>query len=321
VVFKGDEMPNGEKADSTYIWLNSWYLENINARYVKPIDWNYLTSLRTSIAQRLCEFLSVKFFGLLMKGGSSISYKYSTLCDLLPISRQRYLSKAKEKLDPAHEELKETGFLEKWTWEEIKRKGRGKDWLITCYPGKRAKEEVKQLREESELTEVKTLTESADELTPIQSELMEKLIEINVSKGIAEELVRKYEPDLIKKWIEAINYTKAENPAAYIVKAIREGWSFPKDYIKALKEKQILLSERENEERKRKEMKKLSRLYDSLSPRQKALADKEIKERLPSFAREKLIKRETDSPALKAAWERAKVDVMRQWIELGRINL
>jgi len=324
VVFKGEEMPNGETADGVYVWMNSWYLENINARYVKPIDWDYLASLTTSIAQRLCEFLSVKFFGLLMKGGRSISYKYSTLCDLLPISRQRYLSKAKEKLDPAHRELKETGFLENWTWEEIKRKGKEKDWLVTYYPGDRARKEIERFKGEIEPADVKTPTGSTEDLSPIQNDLIEELEQINVSKDIAEELVRNYNPDLIEQWIEAIRYTKAKDPAAYIVKAIKKGWSFPENYLKALRGKQSLLSEKKDEEKKRRrikeEIERLNSLYESLSPPQKAQVDKEIEMRLPSFAREKLAKGKTDSPALKAAWERAKIDVIRDWIELGRIH-
>lgn len=184
--------------------------------------------------------------------------------------------------------------------------------------------EVKRFKGEGEQTEVKTPTGSVDELTPVQSDLIEKLIRINVSRGIAEELAKNYEPDLIEKWIEAVRYTRAQNPAAYIVKAIKEGWSFPEEYLKALREKQLLISEREREERERKkireEIKKLDDLYDTLSPAQKASIDREIKEKLPSFAKEKLMKGETDSPALKAAWEKTKMDVMREWIKLGKIN-
>jgi len=118
VVFKGKKMPDGRIADTNYLFLNSWYLDNINARYVKPIDWNYYHSLKTPIATRLYELLSVKFFGL---GGKEkfIRYRYSTLCNLLPITRQKYLSDAKSILNPAHQELKETEFLADYLWEDI----------------------------------------------------------------------------------------------------------------------------------------------------------------------------------------------------------
>jgi len=131
VIFKGKRLPNGEIADTNYLYLNSWYLDNINAHYVKPIDWEYYNSLGTPVVQRLYELLSVKFYGLAMRRGKFISYKYSTLCDLLPITRQKYFSKVAKILDPAHKKLEDTKFLADWGWEELPQKGQGKDWLIS----------------------------------------------------------------------------------------------------------------------------------------------------------------------------------------------
>ncbi len=143
VVFKGEELPNRDIAEDNYLFINSWYLDNINSNYVKPIDWSYYRTLRNPIAQRLYELLSVKFYGLLMRRGRFLSYRYSTICELLPITRQKYLSDARNILDPSHNKLKETGFLNDWDWEETSADG-DNDWLIRYYPGKRAKEEIKR---------------------------------------------------------------------------------------------------------------------------------------------------------------------------------
>ena len=51
--------------------------------------------------------------------------------------------------------------------------------------------------------------------------------------------------ELIKKCIEAINYTKAEDRAVYLVKAIKENWQFPEEYLREIKE------EEQKEERKK----------------------------------------------------------------------
>ncbi|HIC95361.1 TPA: RepB family plasmid replication initiator protein, partial [Candidatus Bipolaricaulota bacterium] len=142
VIFKGKRLPNGEIADSNYLFLSSWYLENINALYVKPIDFKYYRSLKSTIAQRLYELLGVKFYRFLWEELTCLRYRYSTLCQLLPITRQRYFSKAKEKLDPAHEELRKTDFLDKVAWEEIE--GERDDWFIFYYPGPRALEEMRR---------------------------------------------------------------------------------------------------------------------------------------------------------------------------------
>jgi hypothetical protein len=141
VIFKGEQLSNGVIADTNYLFLSSWYLENLNALYVKPLDYTYYRFLKSTIAQRLYELLGVKFYGALQSGQAYVCYKYSTLCDLLPITRQSYLSRAKEKLEPAHAELRSTKFLRKVIW----RRGRSSnDWLILYYPGERALEEAKR---------------------------------------------------------------------------------------------------------------------------------------------------------------------------------
>ena len=136
VIFKGRKLPDGTIADTNYLYLNSWYLDNINARYVKPIDWKYYRSLKTPIAQRLYEILSVKFYGVITRGDRCVSYRYSTLCDLLPVTRQDYLSLAMRIIDPAHEKLKETEFIGNWKWEETPPGNSDSDWIIRYYPGK-----------------------------------------------------------------------------------------------------------------------------------------------------------------------------------------
>ncbi|MBI4707740.1 MAG: replication initiator protein A [Candidatus Omnitrophica bacterium] len=151
-ISRGEKLLNGEIADTNYLYLNNWYLDNINANYVKPLDWNYYTSLKTPLAQRLYELLSVKFYGVIMRGGRKLSYRYSTLCDLLPATRQKYRSKAKQILDPAHEKLKETGFLADYRWPSTsKTKG---DWLIIYYPGSRVREEIEKSKTYFKLPEL-----------------------------------------------------------------------------------------------------------------------------------------------------------------------
>jgi len=68
--------------------------------------------------------------------------------------------------------------------------------------------------------------------------LINKLVKINVSKVTAENLIKNNDQELIKKWIKAINYSNAEDKAAYIVKAIRENWQFPEEYLKRKREEQ-----------------------------------------------------------------------------------
>ena len=139
-VFVGETLPGGETADTNYLFLSSWYLDNVNERHVKPLDYTYYRSLRSYVASRLYELLGVKFYG--MGRYPHIRYRYSNLCQLLPVTRHRYASDAKRKLHPAHQELTSTDFLRKVEWEGIP--GENHDWYVHYWPGPRAKEEIRR---------------------------------------------------------------------------------------------------------------------------------------------------------------------------------
>ena len=91
VVFKGKELPENKIADDNYLFLGSWYLQNLNSFYIKPVDYNYLQSLKSKIASRLYEILGVKFYGLRNKREKFICYRYSKLCQLLPVTPHEYI--------------------------------------------------------------------------------------------------------------------------------------------------------------------------------------------------------------------------------------
>ena len=104
VVYRGDELPDSAvPADTNYLFLGSWYLENLNALYVSLLDPHYRRSLSVALARRLYEILGVKFYGLRAPKAPGLRYAYSTVCALLPVKRYRYLSDAHRQLDPAHQ--------------------------------------------------------------------------------------------------------------------------------------------------------------------------------------------------------------------------
>lgn len=85
---------------------------------------------------------------------------------------------------------------------------------------------------------------------------------------------------MIKKWLEAIHYAKAEDKAAYLVKAIRENWQVPEGYIRKEEdvrereeqEKIRITREKQKEEenkRRQEENERLEQIYNSLDPLQK----------------------------------------------------
>jgi hypothetical protein len=137
VVYRGDELPDSAvPADTNYLFLGSWYLENLNALYVSLLDPHYRRSLSVALARRLYEILGVKFYGLRGPKAPGLRYAYSTVCALLPVTRHRYLSQAHRQLDPAHQELIATGFLERVEWQPVA--GPPPEWYLHYVPGPHA---------------------------------------------------------------------------------------------------------------------------------------------------------------------------------------
>ncbi|MEZ4568616.1 MAG: hypothetical protein R2860_17185, partial [Desulfobacterales bacterium] len=90
IVFKDELLSDGQTAERTYVYFTSGYLDNLNALYVRPMDFEYLKSIRP-ISSRLYEILGVKFYG----HRDFIMYRYSTLCKILPLKRQKTLARAR----------------------------------------------------------------------------------------------------------------------------------------------------------------------------------------------------------------------------------
>jgi len=167
-----------------------------------------------------------------------------------------------------------------------------------------------------------------------QIDLVNKLLKINVSKVTAENLIKNNDQELIKKWIEAVNYSNADDKAAYLVKAIRENWQFPEEYLKEKREEQqreeekkieyikIKLQEEENKKRREK-IKKIEQIYNSLDPSQQEEIKVEIENRLPDFWKEKLNKikiKGKPSKLLEVVLEEKRREIIKEWIESGRIE-
>jgi len=333
VVFKGKTLPNGGIADTNYLFLGSWYLQSLNSFYIKPIDYVYLQNLKSKIASRLYEILGVKFYGLMKKRQDFICYRYSKLCQLLPITSHKYLSDAKRQLNPAHKELQDTGFLFNYDWDE----DAGKNWLVYYWPGGRAKKEMRKVKTEffAPPMEEEVLPLPKEKPQPLgksQIGLVNQLVALNVSEITAKDLVKDSSQEAIKKWIKGIHYTKAKDKAAYLVKAIKEGWQVPEEYLrkegeeKKRKEKEKARLTKENKEKEqrkkeKKEAEKLDKIYNSLT----SLKKKEIREqaikKLPPFWKERLMKEKGKlSKLTKAALQDERREMIKGWITSGKID-
>jgi len=332
VIFKGEQIEGDIIAETNLLYLGDIYLQSLNSHHIKSLDYTYWQSLKSKIASRLYEILGVKFYGARNKKEEFIRYKYSTLCQLLPVIPYRYIFSAKRQLNSGNDELKNSGFISKYAWSE----NRNKDWLIYYWPGERAKEEIR--RAKTRIVDLQTEEylpgpkRGAENFSQEQNDLIDKLVEANVYRVTAEGLTINYDQQLIEKWLEAINYTKAEDRAAYLVKAIRENWQVPEGYLvkeedvreREEQEKIRIAREKQQEEenkRKQEENERLDQVYNSLDPLQQEKIKQEAENRLPDFWKEQLnkerIKGETSRLA-RIALEEKKRELMRDWIKRGK---
>jgi hypothetical protein len=333
VIFRGEQLEDGSIAEINLLFLSDIYLQSLNSHNTKLINYIYWRSLKSKIASRLYEILGVKFYGIRNKKGCDITYKYSTLCQLLPLTLYRYISDAKRQLNSGNDELKDTGFISKYEWIE----NGNKDWLISYWPGERAKEEMKRATLFSSNQEEDLLLGPKPEVKKYTAEqiiLTDKLVKINVSQITAEKLIKSNDQELIEKWIEAVIYSNANNKAAYLVKAIRENWQFPEEYLRKIREQKqeeeeekieyTKMKNKEEEDKKRKyEIKKIRKIFNSLNPLQQKEIRKEAEKRLPDFWKDKLNKTKIkgeSSKLLEVVLEEKRREIIKEWIKSGRIK-
>jgi hypothetical protein len=121
----GQELEDGSIADRNYVWLSDWYLENLNAHYLLPIEFETYKLLKNNISKALIPLLQVWLYASREVG--SFEKRYSELCQILNIREYQHRSKIKEKLAPSLDELAAQGYLKTW---EIEKTADEKDFKI-----------------------------------------------------------------------------------------------------------------------------------------------------------------------------------------------
>ena len=109
VVALGTQMSDGSVADRNFVWLSEWQLENINANYLLPIDFDTYRQLRNHIAKILVPLLQLWLYASRNEG--RFEKKYGDLCEILNITRHKPLSLIRRQLEPSLGELQTHGYL------------------------------------------------------------------------------------------------------------------------------------------------------------------------------------------------------------------
>jgi hypothetical protein len=143
LVFTGDTLPDGKKADAVYIILNEPYWEILNSAAVRPLDYDYLKALPPA-PQRFYEVISRQMFAVIKHNLPHLKFKYSDYC--LYSAQQRYFDydHFKKQMYKVHLPHIKSGYLSKpIRYEETTDEQGRADWVMFYIPGPKARAEYK----------------------------------------------------------------------------------------------------------------------------------------------------------------------------------
>ena len=248
VIFRGEQLPDGQTADCVYLMLGSWYLQNINNNYVVPLDWKFYNSLQGTITTRMYEFLSIQFFVALERTQSYGDLLYSQVCDYFPLVPQSPAWKAHKQLKKAHDSLTEAKYLDRVEWLENTSVD---DWVIRYWIGTKAREEYErnktEIRQASmglkpvptpEQRRRRKLTNGTDNNSSLNesgSLIAHEMTSLwGISASTASSLLKRYSDVRVREVLDWAAWAKKEkpmliekNPAGWIRKALQENWQKP----------------------------------------------------------------------------------------------
>jgi len=140
VVFTGETLPDGHKADAVYIVLNDPYREVVNHAPTRPLDYDYLSELRPA-PQRFYEIISYRVFAALRNNRSEARINYSELC--LFAAQQRYFDHEHFRIQmyKVHKPHLDSGYLKAFQHTAIQDAEGKPDWALAYEIGPRARAE------------------------------------------------------------------------------------------------------------------------------------------------------------------------------------
>ena len=264
VVFTGERLPDGEKADAVYLILNDIYMQVINGAMTRPLDYDYLKEL-PPLPQRFYELLSYPMYATLKYDRHRARLTYSEFCTYAPQTRYFDWEHARKQMAKVHAPHKRSGYIAKAEFETTTDGDGRPDWLMFYTPGPKARAEYRAftkrggpvmletermtpgpespaaepMQPEFELPRRRKLTtEPRPKREPGPPSLVTELIKREVTKTTAAELVQKHPAETIQAKLDVFDWLMekhdkrvAKSPAGYLVKSITDDYAPPKGFV------------------------------------------------------------------------------------------
>lgn len=236
-VSRGQELGDGTVAESNYVWLSDWQLQNINNRHLLPIDLAIYQELKTHIARALVLHLQVWLYA--SQRAQVFEKRYGDICQLLGLRPYDHRSKVVEKLGPALDELASSGYLAGW---QVARTVDGQTFKLVLRHGPLFGNEPTPSRSRSALKldarAADVVALEGDDSASVPRHLVEALASRGITERKARQLVSDASPnqDILRQleWGDFVMARAASgtfwNPAGFYVALVRDNLE-PPDYF------------------------------------------------------------------------------------------
>src|SRR5579863_1142583 len=137
VIFTGEKLPDGRKADAVYISFNDPFWEVLNNAPVRPLDRAYMKALPPA-AQRFYEIISRKIFAALKNNYPRAKISYSEYCTFSAQLRHYERQRVQDQMAKVIRHHKEFGYITAVKYEPTIDTESKPDWILYLTPGPKA---------------------------------------------------------------------------------------------------------------------------------------------------------------------------------------
>jgi len=137
VIFTGEKLPDGRKADAVYLVLNELYAEVLNTASRRPLDYDYLREL-TPGSQRFYEIVSYEMLPAI-KYNQRAKLPYSEFCLYSTMTRYSEYEQVKKQMYKVHHAHLKAGYIAKVEIEATTDIDGLPDWNMFYIPGETAR--------------------------------------------------------------------------------------------------------------------------------------------------------------------------------------
>ena len=306
VVFTGQRLPDGTKADGVFLVLNKIYREILNFGPIQPQNWAHTEMPAAS--HRFYVLLSSRMYAALESNSGEAKMPYSYFCERAPLTRHLEYQKFKSQMYKIQKPLQEVGYIDKVRWEERTDDDGHCDWMMCYTPGPLAKAEYNEFNPTKKQIPInpeelgrprKGRSRNVNpSLSREQTLILAELTKRGVAEADALPLLNILPPgqsvlDLLEygDYLISRKQGKIENPPGFYISLLRRNVPLPPGFIssrkareiqaanrvrqQALREQQQAAERAEQEERNR-----LDAAIDALSEEQRRILFEQAKAQL-----------------------------------------